>query len=262
MKERERLKNPKEEETASSTFFLRLRARLASPGRRPIQLGAPNRLLSFRFPSTPLRSAPKADNKLRKTLSVADAAAERSLHLLLNLFLLLSSPPSSSPRDPKLKWTNRFIAVVDLPDSYEKFSALSQLAREFGPLVSLIHRPVCIYFLPVYTAEMYARVIISEIGIPNEEKKIKPIDVGGLHPLPSPLPASSSSARPPPLVLASHPVLFSSVVALRFSSSQASLEEQSSSSKLFSSSSPSTIMASTRETRTRRRPLATTSRAS
>lgn len=50
-----------------------------------------------------------------------------------------------------------------MTDSYEKFSSLARLAREF-----------------VYVAETFSRVIISEMGLPVADKSIKPIDIGGI----------------------------------------------------------------------------------
>eukprot|EP01121_Diplochlamys_sp_Union-15-3_P013069 TRINITY_DN400_c0_g2_i1.p1 TRINITY_DN400_c0_g2~~TRINITY_DN400_c0_g2_i1.p1 ORF type:complete len:533 (+),score=143.20 TRINITY_DN400_c0_g2_i1:106-1599(+) len=64
--------------------------------------------------------------------------------------------------DTNLKWTYRFQTILDKKDSFEKFHELCRLAHEF-----------------VFVAETYGKVIISEIGLSEKEKSIKPVSVGG-----------------------------------------------------------------------------------
>ena len=62
-----------------------------------------------------------------------------------------------------IDWNGRFQKLLDSPDSIEKFGQLRNLANDF-----------------CFTAELYARVIISELYLPTCQKTIKPSSVGGV----------------------------------------------------------------------------------
>lgn len=60
-------------------------------------------------------------------------------------------------------WNSEFQMLQETADSEEKFRDLSRLAHDF-----------------VYAATTYAKIIISESCLPDHEKTIKPIDLGGV----------------------------------------------------------------------------------
>lgn len=62
-----------------------------------------------------------------------------------------------------IDWNERFQALLAEPDSLEKFAQLRNLANDF-----------------CFTAELYARIIISELYLPTSQKTIKPSSVGGV----------------------------------------------------------------------------------
>lgn len=62
-----------------------------------------------------------------------------------------------------IDWNERFQALLAESDSLEKFAQLRNLANDF-----------------CFTAELYARIIISELYLPTSQKTIKPSSVGGV----------------------------------------------------------------------------------
>eukprot|EP00727_Mastigamoeba_balamuthi_P013397 m51a1_g8680 hypothetical protein (1589) ;mRNA; f:172987-179501 len=62
-----------------------------------------------------------------------------------------------------MDWNAEFQRLLALPESEEKFRRLFHLAHDF-----------------VYAAVAYAQIIISELGVPDEDKTIKPIRAGGV----------------------------------------------------------------------------------
>lgn len=62
-----------------------------------------------------------------------------------------------------IDWNGHFQKLLDSPDSIDKFGQLRNLANDF-----------------CFTAELYARVIISELYLPTCQKTIKPSSVGGV----------------------------------------------------------------------------------
>lgn len=64
---------------------------------------------------------------------------------------------------PSKDWNGQFQELIDQPDSFGKFRSLTQLAHDF-----------------VYAATSYAKIIISELRLPDECKTIRPCFLGGL----------------------------------------------------------------------------------
>lgn len=66
-------------------------------------------------------------------------------------------------KGPELQvdWNEGFQTLVAQPDSLEKFTELTRLAKEF-----------------VYLAETYGRIIIAESYLEPEKRTIKPADLG------------------------------------------------------------------------------------
>lgn len=62
-----------------------------------------------------------------------------------------------------IDWNERFQELLASPDSLNKFAQLRNLANDF-----------------CFTAELYARIIISELYLPTSQKTIKPSSVGGV----------------------------------------------------------------------------------
>jgi len=60
-------------------------------------------------------------------------------------------------------WNKDFQALLQMPDSEVKFKKLYHLAHDF-----------------VYAARAYAKIIISELTLPDELKTIQPADIGGI----------------------------------------------------------------------------------
>ena len=56
-----------------------------------------------------------------------------------------------------------FNAIDSLPPSVHKYQAMSKLAKDF-----------------VHAAKLYAKLIISELYLPEDDKTIKPAKLGGL----------------------------------------------------------------------------------
>jgi len=67
------------------------------------------------------------------------------------------------PVDTELNWNTRYQEVIEKEDSQHKYKELSILAKDF-----------------VYAARVYGNIIISEIYVPNNQKTIKPINMGGI----------------------------------------------------------------------------------
>jgi len=65
--------------------------------------------------------------------------------------------------DSQGSWNERFQAIFDAPDSEVKYDAMHRLSMDF-----------------LGVAETYGRVIISELSLPDEDKTIKPINIGGV----------------------------------------------------------------------------------
>lgn len=65
--------------------------------------------------------------------------------------------------DSKGSWNDRFQAIYDAPDSEAKYDALHRLSMDF-----------------LGVAETYGKVIIAELSLPDNEKSIKPINIGGV----------------------------------------------------------------------------------
>jgi hypothetical protein len=60
-------------------------------------------------------------------------------------------------------WNADFQQLLSMPDSESKFRKLFHLAHDF-----------------VYCSSTYAKIIISELLLPDDEKTIKPAEVGGV----------------------------------------------------------------------------------
>lgn len=111
-----------------------------------------------------------------------------TLKTLLSLVRLDSTPVAAAEDDPSLEaaildeltsrdgngsvggansfvidWNERFQELLASPDSLNKFAQLRNLANDF-----------------CFTAELYARIIISELYLPTSQKTIKPSSVGGV----------------------------------------------------------------------------------
>ena len=56
-------------------------------------------------------------------------------------------------------WNESYQAILEMTESVEKFEALRDLARDFE-----------------YAAQLYARLIVSEVCLPAEKKSIKPLE--------------------------------------------------------------------------------------
>ena len=65
--------------------------------------------------------------------------------------------------DAKESWNDRFQAIFDAPESESKYDALHRLSVDF-----------------LGVAETYGKVIISELSLPDSEKSIPPINIGGV----------------------------------------------------------------------------------
>lgn len=65
--------------------------------------------------------------------------------------------------DSKESWNDRFQAIYDAPESESKYDALHRLSVDF-----------------LGVAETYGKVIISELSLPDSEKSIPPINIGGV----------------------------------------------------------------------------------
>lgn len=65
--------------------------------------------------------------------------------------------------DAKESWNDRFQCIFDAPESELKYEALHRLSVDF-----------------LGVAETYGKVIISEISLPDNEKSIPPINIGGV----------------------------------------------------------------------------------
>ncbi|KYQ91337.1 hypothetical protein DLAC_08285 [Tieghemostelium lacteum] len=60
-------------------------------------------------------------------------------------------------------WNDEFQKILDQEDSPERFQKLSTIANDF-----------------VYCADVFGKIIISELHLPMESKTIKPLDLGGV----------------------------------------------------------------------------------
>lgn len=65
--------------------------------------------------------------------------------------------------DSKETWNDRFQVIYDAPESESKYDALHRLSVDF-----------------LGVAETYGKVIISELSLPDSEKSIPPINIGGV----------------------------------------------------------------------------------
>ena len=65
--------------------------------------------------------------------------------------------------DSKESWNDRFQAIYDAPESESKYDAMHRLSVDF-----------------LGVAETYGKVIISELSLPDNEKSIPPINIGGV----------------------------------------------------------------------------------
>jgi hypothetical protein len=76
-------------------------------------------------------------------------------------------PSSLSPAMQQMQfqrdWAIEFVDALRLPDSKAKFETLRNLELDF-----------------VYAAQLYGKIIISELSLPVQRKTIKPVSVGGI----------------------------------------------------------------------------------
>ncbi|KAH3759766.1 Histidine kinase A [Pelomyxa schiedti] len=66
-------------------------------------------------------------------------------------------------KEKTLHWNEQFQNIIKQEDGLEKYSQIAQFANDF-----------------VYSASLYGKIIISELGMPEKEKTIKPISIGGI----------------------------------------------------------------------------------
>lgn len=64
---------------------------------------------------------------------------------------------------PEIDWNVAFKAIHALPDSPHKYQALSKLAKDF-----------------THASTLYAKLIISELFLKDENKTLKPVKIGGV----------------------------------------------------------------------------------
>eukprot|EP01125_Pyxidicula_operculata_P011795 TRINITY_DN385_c1_g1_i1.p1 TRINITY_DN385_c1_g1~~TRINITY_DN385_c1_g1_i1.p1 ORF type:complete len:1249 (+),score=314.60 TRINITY_DN385_c1_g1_i1:1159-4905(+) len=74
-----------------------------------------------------------------------------------------SKEEEEEDEEVKIDWNRQFREIMSLPDSAEKYRSLSRLAKDF-----------------VHASKLYAKIIISELYLPDDKKTIKPVQLGGV----------------------------------------------------------------------------------
>jgi hypothetical protein len=121
--------------------------------------------LTARHSSTSSSSTSSSPPRLSTPSSSSSSSFDDSPGALAPSASYTLSPAQSIQEilDSKGSWNERFQFIFDAPDSEMKFDALHRLYMDF-----------------LGVAETYGKVIIAERSLPDEEKSIKPINIGGM----------------------------------------------------------------------------------
>lgn len=67
-------------------------------------------------------------------------------------------------------WNTEFQTIIKMPDTIQKYKALSNLSKDF-----------------LHASKLYAKIIISELYLPDNKKTVRPVQLGNEASQPCPL---------------------------------------------------------------------------